>query len=55
MSNRYSIVESLAAIRRHFIGGYRSRSHPLNLKKSKYTPHQGEQEKARRLRQAAAR
>lgn len=47
-------VAALAAIGRRFIGGYRSRSNAWNLKQSKYMPHQGEQEKARRRRQMQA-
>ncbi len=57
------IVSALASIRRHFIGGYRTRNTRIGINlngkrvagRSKYTPHQGAQEKIRRRRQIAAR
>jgi hypothetical protein len=46
------IEKALAAIGRRFIGGYRTRDYVRN---SRWMPHQGKREIARRLRQEAKR
>lgn len=44
------VERALSGIRRRFIGGYQTR---VRGESSKHMPHQGQQEMARRLRQAA--